>query len=372
MKTKTRIASLLLAGLIAGAPITNAQEDSGIELSGDLRLRQEFIDKDDGSSNRQRQRLRARLNANADVNENVKAGIRLASGSAEPTSTNQSFDDAFSSKPLQLDKAYLSWQLTEALELIGGKMGKPWINVSELVWDGDVNPEGFAAKAKTEAETISLEANAGYFWLDEISSTEKDRMLYTGQIALGVALNDSTRLLLGGSAYIYDHMKGLPLLVDTEDGFGNESVDVTSGTGVDAVTRKAYAEDFEIFELFGKISSTVGDVPVSLLGQLVSNDAASRDDSGFLIGAKLGKAKEPGSFEIEYNYRDLEENAVLGAFSDSDFAGGGTDAEGHVIKAKLALAKAWTAGGALYLNRIDPNGKDIDYSRVQIDLIAKF
>ena len=372
MKTKPRTASLLLAGLLVSAPIVNAQEEHGIALSGDLRLRQEFIDKDDGSANRQRQRLRLRLNADADVNENVKAGVRLASGGTEPTSTNQSFDDAFSSKPLQLDKAYLNWQLTKALELIGGKMGKPWINVSELVWDVDLNPEGFAAKAKTQAETISLEANAGYFWLDEISSTEEDRMLYTGQIALGVTLNDSTRLLLGGSAYICDNMKGLPLLVDADGGFGNDVVDVTRGAGVDAETHKAYAEDFEIFELFGKISSTAGEVPVSLLGQLVSNDAASRGDAGFLIGATLGKAKEPGSFEVEYNYRDLEENAALGAFSSSDFAGGGTDAEGHVIKGKLALAKAWTAGAALYLNRIDPNGKDIDYSRVQIDLIAKF
>ena len=54
-----------------------------------------------------------------------------------------------------------------------------------------------------------------------------------------------------------------------------------------------------------------------------------------MAGATLGKAKDKGSWQFDYNYRDLEADAVVGAFSDSDFAGGGTGAEGHKLQILL-------------------------------------
>ncbi|MDE0838310.1 MAG: putative porin [Kiritimatiellae bacterium] len=360
--------ALLMAGILGGAYVGHAQdEEQGVDISGDIRLRHEYVDQDDKSSDRHRQRLRARVNLNADVNENVKAGIRVASGSDDPVSTNQSFDDSFSSKDLRLDKAYLAWRVAEALELTGGKMGAPWLRVADLVWDSDLNPEGLAAVFEHAIEGVTFMANGGCFWLDEISSTSDDRMLYTGQVALESKLGEAAKVLVGAGVYHYDNMQGLALLVDSEDSFGNATAD----TGTEEEPSLVYAEDFEIYELFAQISGFAGDIPVKAYGQLVSNDAASNDDTGYLVGLTVGKAKEPGTYEFGYNYRDIEKNAVVAAFNDSDF-GGGTNAEGHKLKAKVALDKSWTAGATVFLNQLDPDGKDVDYTRVQIDLVAKF
>ena len=38
----------------------------------------------------------------------------------------------------------------------------------------------------------------------------------------------------------------------------------------------------------------------------------------------------------------------------------------------MALDKSWAVGAAVFLNQLDPDGKDVDYTRVQLDLVAKF
>jgi hypothetical protein len=45
----------------------------------------------------------------------------------------------------------------------------------------------------------------------------------------------------------------------------------------------------------------------------------------------VNKAKKQGSWNFRYNYREIEADAVLGTFSDSDFIGGGTDGKGHEL-----------------------------------------
>ena len=61
----------------------------------------------------------------------------------------------------------------------------------------------------------------------------------------------------------------------------------------------------------------------------MKNDDADDLDTGYLAGFKLGKAKSKGSWQFQYQYEDLEADATLGAITDSDFMGGGTDGEGH-------------------------------------------
>ena len=69
--------------------------------------------------------------------------------------------------------------------------------------------------------------------------------------------------------------------------------------------------------------------------------------------------------------RELEANAVVGAFTDSDFAGGGTDGRGHRLTAKYALSKKVCFGLTYF---IDDKGLENskDYHRVQADFAVKF
>ena len=55
---------------------------------------------------------------------------------------------------------------------------------------------------------------------------------------------------------------------------------------------------------------------------------------GILFGVRAGK-----KVKFSYNYRNLESDAVVGAFTDSDFKGGGTDGSGHEISLSYPFTK---------------------------------
>ena len=66
--------------------------------------------------------------------------------------------------------------------------------------------------------------------------------------------------------------------------------------------------------------------PAVIFGNYVRNRDASSGDDGWLVGVGLGKVKKAKSWSLKYQYQELESDAVLGLFSDSDFAGGDTGA----------------------------------------------
>ena len=115
-------------------------------FSGDFRLRQESFMKDP-DKDRSRQRFRLRFGPEIKVGDFI-VGVRIASGTGEQVSTNQSFDGLFAQKQLWIDRAYLQWKGLDGLTLTGGRMPNPFfLNYSsDIVWDDDVNPEGGCPK----------------------------------------------------------------------------------------------------------------------------------------------------------------------------------------------------------------------------------
>jgi hypothetical protein len=132
-----------------------------------------------------------------------------------------------------------------------------------------------------------------------------------------------------------------------------------------------YSNDYDLAELFGEYGFKYGDKPAALFANYVKNTVASGgDDAGWLIGGKLGKCKAPGSWQVSYDYRELDADAVLGAFNDSDFIGGGTNGEGHRFNFAYQLAK--NLQGALTYFLDQKADDDHDYNRLQADVIFKF
>ena len=120
------------------------------------------------------------------------------------------------------------------------------------------------------------------------------------------------------------------------------------------------------------------DMPVNVFGNYVQNQDADDYDTGWLLGAKLGKASGRGTWQLAYQYQDLEADAVLGLLSDSDFAGGGTDGKGHRISGAYGLSKSWNIGFTWFLNNeageknLADEGGALDYDRVMLDTAFKF
>jgi hypothetical protein len=117
----------------------------------------------------------------------------------------------------------------------------------------------------------------------------------------------------------------------------------------------------------------LGDLPIAVFADYAQNTAVDIHDAGFSFGFKAGKAKAPGTWQVSWAYQDIEADALIGAFNDSDFGGGGTDATGHLIKGKYVLQERWVLGGTLIITEVEKNaGSKHDYSRLQLDIEFKF
>src|SRR5262245_12648885 len=107
-----------------------------ITFGGDMRLRYEYFNNDSPHPDRMRYRFRLRMGTEITIGDFL-IGVRLASGTGEQVSTNQSFDNLFSQKQIWFDRAYLTWRAANWISLTGGKMPLPffWIDTTDIVWD---------------------------------------------------------------------------------------------------------------------------------------------------------------------------------------------------------------------------------------------
>ena len=328
-----------------------------ISFNADLRDRFEYIDQKDQAT-RTRNRIRFRFGAQMQVNDNLDIGFRLASGSDDPTSTNQTLDDAFSSKDIRLDLAYFDYHLNDVFSLTGGKMKNPLYKPGKnpIMWDGDLNPEGFALNIDNNL----LHAAFFGFSLDE-KKADDDTLLFGGQVMHGFKISDSGKLVAGLGYYDYQNLKGSAPLFD-EKPHGN-TLD-SNGT---------IANDFNIIEAFLEYKTKLANQPLSVYANHYQNTQANDLDTAYTIGVSYGKVKNFASWSLGYAYLDIEADAVYGLLNDSDFAGGNTDSKGHLIKAGYGLNKN-TALGLTYIDSEmnQSQSEQTDYDRVQLDFKLSF
>jgi len=315
------------------------------KIKGDFRYRYENVEADGGNTN-DRQRVRVRVGAYGKVNDSVDYGVRLVAGGGA-TSGNETQGDGFATDGAHFDLYYVDIhpeQLNGA-HVILGKMKKPWIKGSGLIWDGDTNPEGIAVTYdKAFSNGVKLISSAGSFVMRD--NKGDDAQLWSAQMAFEKKF-DSAKLLAGASLY---HLQNSDM----------------SGVGAGFNT---VGTDFNIVEAFGSVGTKVGSLPVKFHGQYVVNTAAaSSDDTAYLLGVVFGKAKNPGTWQVGYNYRDTGRDAVMDAFNDSDFNNGNVDSCGHAFSAKYQIAKNWQAGATYLMTE----GVVEDVDTLQLDLKFKF
>ena len=343
-----------------------------IKFKGDFRYRHEMISEENKDA-RHRQRIRARIGIFGEVSPYTKVGIQLATGSSDPVSTNQTLDGAFSTKPVGIDLAYMEieHEKLRGVTLLGGKFANPFFKPgsSELIWDSDWNPEGGSLKYVKEAENFDLTLIGAGLWIYERSSG-KDSWLGAIEGVGRFHFNDKkTSLAVGGSYFNYVNTQGYQPFYDAEDAMGNSTVTVEN----DGETSLLYANDYELVEVFGEFHHKFEKTPMTVMVDYVTNTAADSLNTGWLAGLKLGKASKPGSWEFRYIYGNVEADAVVGIFADSDFRGGGTDAKGHEIGGGLALAQNTFFDVTYFMNEIGLQADNpSDFQRLQVDLQLKF
>lgn len=159
----------------------NAQDtkEKKLKLSADVRFRVEMdrnSDKSDGSTraDRDRFRYRARFGAKYALNKNYEFGMRIRSGNPEnQQSPHVTLGKGFDSDQFSIDKAYIKVKSNNGLWAWAGKNSMPFWEQNELLWDGDVNPEGLSFGGTFKLGNNSkLVPVLGYYVLDQNKVTD--------------------------------------------------------------------------------------------------------------------------------------------------------------------------------------------------------
>jgi Putative porin len=345
-------------------------------LYGDLRYRHEWINDGrlvDDRRDRNRHRVRLRVGALVDVNDEWNVGFQIATGNQNPTSTNETLEDWFRSEDVWWDLFYFQYEpkWASGLKVIGGKMKNPFykVNKSDLIWDGDLRPEGLAVQYKTAlSDDVTLYAAGGGFYLQEdIGGSTTDQSLWGAQVYAKMKLAEKSYVLAGISYYDYANVENQRLGPD--GAVGN-----TNAGGY-------YLMDYNIVNPFVEVGLPVGKLPLKLYADFAVNASAqssaafSDNDFAWLIGAQLGKCKKPGSWQVRYDYRAVEPDSVIGVFSDSDSWGGGTNGSGHRISLGYQVAKNVQVAATYFCDEAPEYTRAADeefYHRLQVDLKLKF
>jgi len=333
-----------------------------IKIKGDIRARFEHVEIDNDTS-KSRFRGRARVGVYADVNDQVYAGVRIATGSDEsPTSTNQSLEDFSNKRAIWLDLMYMGYtpEAITGLDMILGKIKQPWEQVSDLMYDSDVNPEGLNAGYGKELDSFEFIANLGYYiWEDKVSGNpSSDISMGAAQLAAKLGMGDHLKLTAGANAFVYHNVAGAEIPTDDK----TPPTVLSKGNTVDG-TGNNWLYDYELLEGFAKLDIKNDIVPVKLYADYIVNLAANvEEDTAWLLGAGA-KYKKLG---FDYNYRDTDADAIIGVLADGDFSG--TGGKGHKFKFKYTLLKNWTAGLTYFLT--EKGGSDTNI--LQADLVVKF
>ena len=364
MKSKCCIRRGTIATTFVVALLTNevcAQEANhwtdALTLIGDIRLQYDSID-EDGREDRERARYRAHVGASWQIRDSVKAYFVLGSNRDNPVSGNKAFNGHYRIDDLGVDLAYVDWSANDRTNLSVGKMKNPLFRPGgdALIWDSDFNPEGIALNV----ESGMLFATAAAFVVEKRSSAD-DSHLYAVQGGFSRHLSSDDKLTAGLGYFNYTNTVG-------HQPFRNRGA---RGNSVDMAGN--LVADYGELELFVRYDTTLGEMPFAFFADYVQNTRVSVNDAGISFGFNAGKAKAPGTWQVSWAYLDLEADAVIGTFNNSDFGGGGTDATGHLIKGKYILAERWRLGGTLIISEVEKNaGNEHDYSRLQLDIEFKF
>lgn len=328
-----------------------------INFTGDLRLRYQYEDTEE-QEQRNRGRFRWRLGGNAQVVDGIKVGFGLASGSGDPRSTNQTFENTFSSKSVQIDYAYAQYTPLEWLTLTGGKFKNPVWTPSDLLWDTDINPEGASVGFTVKAEPVTVFFTSGLWVIDE-NKTAGDPLMFPLQLGADWKIAKNVNLKAAASYYIFSSVKG-------------KTLDFSSNTNT-LGSDEGLKYDFNALSLGAELGFKDLVVPyVGLFGEYVYNPDPSKGNQGYLAGIKVGdkKVSDKGQWQLQYAYKRLGKDAWIDAFPDSDFFGGATNVRGHEVIAEYGLMKNVSAGLDYYHTKSMDTG--IAQDLLQFDLLFKF
>lgn len=362
------------------------------------------------TEDRQRLRARLRLGVETELGWGWTAAARLATGNfTDPVSTNQTLGNYGNRYTVGVEQAYLRWMGQtnvgrQQLTVTAGRMASPWVS-SDLIWDQDLMFEGVSGNyrysiSRNDPYRRNLFATIGAFPLTELEVSKDDKWLFGGQVGVDWRTAAGTRLKFATGYFDFHNVAGVRNLANstladvTAPAFvqrGNTLFDIRNNPTDPTQNLFALASEFQVLDVQASIELPLSERHrLSLTGSFVDNVGyeeafgpgdfvirmGANDDprtEGYQFEAAFGRTRmdEHGAWRLALSYRYLERDAVLDAFTDSDFRLGGTDVQGYVLNVDYALTPRMLAR-LRYLSGNEIDGPPLGIDVLQLDFNATF
>jgi hypothetical protein len=356
------------------------------------------------SIDRARFRGRAHLAFESSLTDSLTAGVRLATGNtSDLVSETQTFDGT---SPYQfgVDEAYIRLDERNSrrfpwLSAVVGRFENPYSAPTNLVFHWDLTFTGTAATARLGfgdggAEQSHLFFTVGAHPLQEVALSPQDKWLVAGQLGTLLHFEGDQQLRIAAGFFDYLNVTGRlnppnsTIYNYTAPTFlrqGNTYFDIANSTDP-TVNLYALAAKFRLANLNVFYQLPIARYTLTVTGDAVRNLAydanrVSAEVGKYVAARTKGYQGEigfgsptvlvPGAWRTLIGYRYLQRDAVIDAYTDSDFHWGGTDAQGYYLVGQYGVAaRVWLRLTYMSSNAIDYPTLKID--TVQLDLNTRF
>jgi len=365
------------------------------------------------TEDRARFRGKARLGVESDLSDSLTAGVRVVTGNTSDLVSETQTVDGTAPYQFGLDELFLRYDghTTDHftwLSAVGGRFLNPYGTPTDLVFNKDLTFTGAAVTGKLgigdgSAEQSHLFMTLGAHQLQEIALSGHDKWLLGAQLGANLRWGDGQQLRLTGGFFDYLNVTGI------RNAFGTTTYNYTAPTFLrqgntyfdianqpdTSVNLFALAARYRLADVNAVYTVPVGRYTFSVTADAVRNlgydwrsvaavaNFIPRTTSAtpVTVARTLGYQAElafgtptvlaAGEWRGVFGYRYLQRDAVIDAYTDSDFHFGGTDATGYYLVGDLGLAnRLWLRFRYLSSNTIDGPAAGID--TVQIDLNTRF
>ncbi len=359
---------------------------------------------------RVRFRARARLAVDSDISDSISAGMRIVTGNTSDLVSETQTADGTAPYQIGLDELFLRFDERNAqrfpwLSVVGGRYLNPYGTPTDLIFHKDLTFTGLAVTGRIGfgdggADQSHVFMTLGAHPLQEIALSGSDKWLVAGQIGVNFRDAEGQHLRVSGALFDYMNTTGIrnPLGTNNSGGVGpfnytapvyerqgNTYFDISNSTDT-TVNLFALAARYRLVNLNVSYEMPVGRYAFGITGDFVHNIGYDTNQTSANFGSYVaartrgyqGEASfghpsvlTAGAWRAVVGYRHLQRDAVIDAYTDSDFHWGGTDAKGYYLVGDYGFAnKVWMRVRYLSSNAID--GPTLGIDTLQIDLNTRF
>ncbi len=329
-----------------------------LRFTGDVRIRYEdrvgqlppiaAIPND--RSERERFRYRLRFGVLGKLLNDWSFGLRLETGAGSRSSNVTMGDDGGpfnkTGDVLNVGQIYATWTPSPMFSVTAGRMPNPFVT-TPMVWDADINPEGFAEQLKYRDGK------------NEFSATFAQFMYSTGgtQNAFGVAPKSNDIFMLGwqfgykryvDSTTTFFQITPVIYSYANLDRFNNPA----AFNGVFSAGKQTAINDLLVLDIPVEYDWLIGGVPVRVFGDYAVNldgDESARkfagavtsgENTAYTLGAQYGKAANRGEWDVRAFWQSVGAFALDPNLVDSDIFDSRVNMQGLIFNFNYALGAA--------------------------------